>query len=259
MGPREALLAVTAPRPAFFCPLPAESRRPRAPGQSETRRHGPLRPPGISAGVPGCRVPSRLPALPTLAHLGCPRLRGAGGRGGAPSGTRPPAPLSSLRLGSHGSGWTRLGGGGRRGRALRAERAPREGAGSCLGGWGLSSALRARCGESQLHNFILALPRGSPPPTPPPPPVIGSQRALGSPPRPLRLHSSKSLGVAAPAFTFSLPARRPGCVPPRAATRGVPAALPAGLRGEPLKGEEGIAPSPPGVWGKCFRGSSILF
>lgn len=160
---------------------------------------------------------------PTQTHLECPWLRGAGGREGAPSGTRPPAPWCSLRFRPHGSGWTRLGGAGRsrrRGQALGAGKGtPRRG--GQLPRRGVSSRLSAHAGgESQSHNFILVLPRACPPPPPSPPPVIGSQRAHSSSPPPpptlpLQLHSSKSLGVATPGFTFSFSPRRPGVRPSR--------------------------------------------
>lgn len=172
--------------------------------------------PGISAGVPGCRVPSCSMPTPHQTHLGCPRLRGAGGRGGAPSGTRPPAPWCSLRLRPHGFGWTRLGGRrARRGEGAgrsAPERAPCEGAGGCLGG--LFSALWARWARwrgisaPQLHSCTSSRQPSSS--------TSSSScdweqaRSQLAPPHPLQPHSSKSLGVATPSFTFSLSRRRPG-------------------------------------------------
>lgn len=195
---------------------------------------------------------------PTQTHLGCQRLRGAGGRGGAPSGTRPPAPWCSLRLQPHGCGRTRL-----RGRRVRqAERPgarrrkehPAKGRAAASGG---SSALSVHDGrESQSHNFILVLPRGSPPPLPPPPPVIGSQRAHCSPPP----SATPSNRIPASPWEWQLPASLSpslraglGCVPPSGRTPWVPAALLIRFHGEPLKAQEATVPPPAGVWGKGFR------
>lgn len=176
--------------------------------------------PGTSAGIPGGRVPRRQGpvAAPCPPH---PRpTLGARGSGGQEGEEEPPAAPGRQLHGAHcrscpmapagpgGEGAWRVSGGGR---ALAPERAPGAGA---VGGLSGSSWLRGHDGgESQLHNFILVLPQGSPPPPPPPPPaVLGSKRALNSPPHPhpLQPHSSKSLGVATPSFTFSLSPRRPG-------------------------------------------------
>ena len=116
---------------------------------------------------------------------------GARGSGGQEGEEEPPAapgrqlhgahcrsgPMAPAGPGGEGAGRARGGG-----RVLVPERAP---GARAVGGLRGSSRLRGHDGgESQLHNFILVLPQGSPPPPPPPPPpsVIGSKRALSSPP-----------------------------------------------------------------------------
>lgn len=272
MGHREAILCNCPPAPASSAPSPQRA------GGSErldcpklrigklVRRPLP-RLPGDFGGCPRLPGPVAAPCPPpTQTHLECPWLRGAGGREGAPSGTRPPAPWCSLRFRPHGSGWTRLGGAGRsrrRGQALGAGKGtPRRG--GQLPRRGVSSRLSAHAGgESQSHNFILVLPRACPPPPPSPPPVIGSQRAhSSSPPHP---PPSRSNCIPASLWEWQLPASLSpslraglGCVPPGAGTPEVPAAVLIHFHEELLKVEEVIAPPPPGVWGKCFRLPSLI-
>lgn len=155
MGPREALLAVTAPRPAFFCPLPAESRRPRAPGQSETRRHGPLRPPGGFGGGPRLQGPVAAPCPP---HPGSPWVPAApGGRRARRSPQRYQA-ASSIVLTAARVPWLRLDqAGGRRAEgpgAARRKGSPRRGGqlprgvGALVGSQGTMRGISA----PQLHS-----------------------------------------------------------------------------------------------------------
>lgn len=201
--------------------------------------------PGISAGVPGCRVPSCSMPTPHQTHLGCPRLRGAGGRGGAPSGTRPPAPWCSLRLRPHGFGWTRLGGRrARRGEGAGCsapERAPCEGAGGCLGG--LFSALWARWARwrgisaPQLHSCTSSRQPSS---------STSSSSCDWEQARSQLAPPTPSNRIPASPWEWQLPASLSpslgaglGCVAPSARTPGLPAAVLTHSHGEPLKGEEG--------------------